>query len=404
MEQETIQITLPSSKSLSNRWLVLDYMSRTGIKIKNISSSNDTQQLGRLLHQLKGGRRHNFDCRDAGTVARFMMALLSITPGVNTLTGSEQLCQRPMGQLIEALREAGCSITCTGEEGYLPVKIEGSVPVSKRIKIDCSVSSQYASALLLAAATMPQGGMVELVGAPVSEPYIDMTLKVMEQAKVQCVLKGNPPTYYVEHTIPQCDVVSIEKDWSSASFFFEAVSLLQGVSVRLPGLQRESLQGDQALRDIYSEIGLTVNQAEQSVELRREGELAGSLEYDFTNTPDLLPAVAVTCAALGIEGRFTGVKNLRFKESNRLESIAEGLEKLGRSVIVDENMMTIHAGKPFTRESLEGVGIIDSHDDHRIAMAFGVLKVINPSIEVTNPDCVSKSFPDFWKMLDRLLA
>lgn len=404
MEQETIQITLPSSKSLSNRWLVLDYMSRTGIKIKNISSSNDTQQLGRLLHQLKGGRRHNFDCRDAGTVARFMMALLSITPGVNTLTGSEQLCQRPMGQLIEALREAGCSITCTGEEGYLPVKIEGSVPVSKRIKIDCSVSSQYASALLLAAATMPQGGMVELVGAPVSEPYIDMTLKVMEQAKVQCVLKGNPPTYYVEHTIPQCDVVSIEKDWSSASFFFEAVSLLQGVSVRLPGLQRESLQGDQALRDIYSEIGLTVNQAEQSVELRREGELAGSLEYDFTNTPDLLPAVAVTCAALGIEGRFTGVKNLRFKESNRLESIAEGLEKLGRSVIVDENMMTIPAGKPFTRESLEGVGIIDSHDDHRIAMAFGVLKVINPSIEVTNPDCVCKSFPDFWKMLDRLLA
>lgn len=404
MEQETIQITLPSSKSLSNRWLVLDYMSRTGIKIKNISSSNDTQQLGRLLHQLKGGRRHNFDCRDAGTVARFMMALLSITPGVNTLTGSEQLCQRPMGQLIEALREAGCSITCTGEEGYLPVKIEGSVPVSKRIKIDCSVSSQYASALLLAAATMPQGGMVELVGAPVSEPYIDMTLKVMEQAKVQCVLKGNPPTYYVEHTIPQCDVVSIEKDWSSASFFFEAVSLLQGVSVRLPGLQRESLQGDQALRDIYSEIGLTVNQAEQSVELHREGELAGSLEYDFTNTPDLLPAVAVTCAALGIEGRFTGVKNLRFKESNRLESIAEGLEKLGRSVIVDENMMTIPAGKPFTRESLEGVGIIDSHDDHRIAMAFGVLKVINPSIEVTNPDCVSKSFPDFWKMLDRLLA
>lgn len=404
MEQETIQITLPSSKSLSNRWLVLDYMSRTGIKIKNISSSNDTQQLGRLLHQLKGGRRHNFDCRDAGTVARFMMALLSITPGVNMLTGSEQLCQRPMGQLIEALREAGCSITCTGEEGYLPVKIEGSVPVSKRIKIDCSVSSQYASALLLAAATMPQGGMVELVGAPVSEPYIDMTLKVMEQAKVQCVLKGNPPTYYVEHTIPQCDVVSIEKDWSSASFFFEAVSLLQGVSVRLPGLQRESLQGDQALRDIYSEIGLTVNQAEQSVELRREGEFAGSLEYDFTNTPDLLPAVAVTCAALGIEGRFTGVKNLRFKESNRLESIAEGLEKLGRSVIVDENMMTIPAGKPFTRESLEGVGIIDSHDDHRIAMAFGVLKVINPSIEVTNPDCVSKSFPDFWKMLDRLLA
>lgn len=404
MEQETIQITLPSSKSLSNRWLVLDYMSRTGIKIKNISSSNDTQQLGRLLHQLKGGRRHNFDCRDAATVARFMMALLSITPGTNTLTGSEQLCKRPMGQLIDALREAGCSIKCTGEEGFLPVKIEGIIPTAKRIKIDCSISSQYASALLLAAATMPQGGMVELMGAPASEPYIDMTIKVMEQAKVQCVLKGNPPTYYVEHTIPQCDVVSIEKDWSSASYFFEAVSFLPDIPVRLPGLQRESLQGDQVLRNIYSKLGLSVNQAEQSMEIRRDKAMATSFDFDFTNNPDLMPAVAVTCAALGIEGHFTGVQNLCYKESNRLESIAEGLAKLGRQVEVSEGTMTIPAGEPFTRESLEGVGTIDSHDDHRIAMAFGALKVLNPSLEVSNPDCVGKSFPDFWKMLDRLLA
>ncbi|MCR5065409.1 MAG: 3-phosphoshikimate 1-carboxyvinyltransferase [Bacteroidales bacterium] len=402
MEQETIQITLPSSKSLSNRWLILDYMSRTGIKIKNLSSSNDTQQLGRLLHQLKGGRRHNFDCKDAGTVARFMMALLAITPGSHILTGAEQLLKRPMGQLIDALREAGCSIKCTGEEGYLPVKIEGVVPSAPRIKIDCSISSQYASALLLAAATMPQGGMVELVSAPASEPYIDMTLKVMEQAKVQCVLKGNPPTYNVSHTIPQCDVVSIEKDWSSASYFFEAISLMPGIPVRLPGLQRESLQGDQVLRDIYATLGLSVNQAEQSVEIRRDKEMATSFEFDFTNTPDLVPAVAVTCAALGIEGHLTGVQNLRYKESNRLESLEEGLAKLGRKIEVGESTMTIPADEPFTRESLDGVGVIDSHDDHRIAMAFGALKVLNPSIEVTNPECVSKSFPDFWKMLQRL--
>lgn len=402
MEQETIQITLPSSKSLSNRWLILDYMSRTGIKIKNLSSSNDTQQLGRLLHQLKGGRRHNFDCKDAGTVARFMMALLAITPGSHILTGAEQLLKRPMGQLIDALREAGCSIKCTGEEGYLPVKIEGVVPSAPRIKIDCSISSQYASALLLAAATMPQGGMVELVSAPASEPYIDMTLKVMEQAKVQCVLKGNPPTYNVSHTIPQCDVVSIEKDWSSASYFFEAISLMPGIPVRLPGLQRESLQGDQVLRDIYATLGLSVNQAEQSVEIRRDKEMVTSFEFDFTNTPDLVPAVAITCAALGIEGHLTGVQNLRYKESNRLESLEEGLAKLGRKIEVGESTMTIPAGEPFTRESLDGVGVIDSHDDHRIAMAFGALKVLNPSIEVTNPECVSKSFPDFWKMLQRL--
>ncbi len=403
MELETIQVTLPSSKSLSNRWLMLDYMSRTGIKIKNISTSNDTQQLGRLLHQLKASRRHNFDCRDAATVARFMLALLSITPGTHILTGSEQLCRRPMGQLIDALRNAGCSITCTNEDGFLPLKIEGAIPTAQRIVIDCSISSQFASALLLSAATMPQGGVVELVGTRASEPYIEMTLQVMEQAKVQWVLKGNPPAYNIEHSIPQCDVVSIEKDWSSASYFFEAAALLPDVPIRLPGLQRESLQGDRAVRDIFTKIGLTVNQGEQSIELKREKGFADSLEWDFVDTPDLVPTVAVTCAALGISAKLTGVANLRYKESNRLESIAEGLKKLGREVTVEDDVMLIPAGEPFTKESLAKADEIDSFDDHRIAMAFGVLRVINPDLKIKNPDVVSKSFPDFWKMLDRLI-
>ena len=399
---ETIQITLPSSKSLSNRWLMLDYMSRTGIKIKNISSSNDTQQLGRLLHQLKAGRRHNFDCRDAATVARFLLALLSITPGKHTLTGSPQLCSRPMGQLIDSLRSAGCIIECTGEEGYLPVKITGTVPTAQRIVIDCSLSSQFASALLIASATLPQGGVVELAGAPVSEPYIEMTLKVMEQAKVQWCLKGVPPAYFVEHSIPQCDVVSIEKDWSAASYFFEAAVLLPDVPIRLSGLTRDSLQGDKEVRDIFSQMGLTVSQGEQSVELKREKNLTDKLEWDFTNTPDLVPAVAVACAALGIEAHLSGVAALRYKESDRLASIAEELKKLGREVVIEDNILTIPSGEPFTSKMLKKVSVLDSHGDHRIAMSFGVLKLICPELTIQNPDVVSKSFPDFWKMLDRL--
>lgn len=404
MELETIQITLPSSKSLSNRWLMLDYMSRTGIKIKNLSSSNDTQQLSRLLHQLKGGRRHNFDCRDAATVARFMLALLSITPGSHTLTGSEQLCRRPMKQLIDSLRASGCSITCTKEEGFLPVKIEGVVPTAQRIVIDCSLSSQFASALLIASASLPQGGVVELTGAPVSEPYIDMTLNVMAQAKVNWCLKGVPPAYYVEHSIPQCDVISIEKDWSSASYFFEAISLLPGVPVRLPGLCRESLQGDRVVRDIYAQLGLTINQGEQSLELKREGDMAKHYEGDFRNCPDLVPAVAVTCASLGIEAKLTGVAALRYKESNRLESLRTELAKLGRNITVLDDELIIPAGDAFTKQSLASAPEIDSHDDHRIAMAFGALKALNSDLRISNPDVVSKSFPDFWKMMERLKA
>lgn len=404
MDLETIQITLPSSKSLSNRWLMLDYMSRTGIKIKNISSSNDSQQLARLLHQLKAGRRHNFDCRDAATVARFMLALLSITPGTHTLTGSEQLRKRPMGHLINALRQSGCSVTCTGEEGFLPVKIEGAIPSMQRIVIDCSLSSQFASALLLSSATLPQGGTVELQNVSVSEPYIQMTLKVMELAKVNWTLKGNPPAYFVEHCIPQCDVVSIEKDWTAASYFFEAASLLPDIPVRLPGLMRDSLQGDCVVHDLYAKMGLNVSQGDLSLEMLRDRDLARKFEWDFTATPDLLPAVAVTCAALGTEAHLTGLATQRHKESDRLKAIVEGLTLLGRTVDCDGSTLTIHSGKPFTKETLRVDTPVNSYDDHRIAMAFGVLKVINADFEVTNPDCVDKSFPDFWKMLERLIG
>lgn len=403
MDIETIQITLPSSKSLSNRWLMLDFMSRMGIKIKNISTSNDTQQLGRLLHQLRGGRRHNFDCRDAGTAARFMLALLSVTPGTHTLTGSEQLCTRPMGPLIDALRTAGCQITCTKNEGFLPVKIEGVMPTTQRIVINCDISSQFASAVLLSAVGLPQGAIIELTGEYVSEPYIQMTLKVMELAKVNFTLKGVPPAYYVEHSIPQCDVVAIEKDWSAASYMLEAASFLDNVPVRLPGLTRESLQGDVVARDIYTKLGMTVSQGELSLEMRHDKNLAKSFEWDFARTPDLVPAVAVTCAAHGIEARLTGVSTLKYKESNRQESIVEGLNLLGCKASCDGETILIPAGTPFTAESLKSAPVIDSHNDHRIAMAFGALKLICPSIEVSNPECVAKSFPDFWKMLERLM-
>ena len=401
---ETIQITLPSSKSLSNRWLMLDYMSRMGIKVKNASSSDDTQQLSRLLHQLKGGRRHNFDCHDAATVARFMLALLAVTPGTNTLTGSEQLCRRPMAPLIEALRAVGCQIQCTGEEGFLPVKIEGVSLASPRFVIDCSHSSQYASALLMAAAALPQGGVVELTGAPVSEPYIDMTLKVMTQAKLQWSYKGNPPAYYVEHLIPQCDVISIEKDWSAASYFYEAAALLPDMPIRMPGLMRDSLQGDSVVKDLFTRLGVDTLQGELSIELHHIIPAESELEYDFSHTPDLMPAVAVTCAALGIEARLNGLGALRYKESNRIASVADELRKLGREVVYDDTSMTISAGTPFTADTLPVGQPLSAHGDHRVAMAFGVLKVLNPALVIDTPEVVSKSFPDFWKMLDRLIG
>lgn len=395
---EPIQITLPSSKSLSNRWLVMDYLSRNGIKIKNLSTAEDTQILKRMLRQLKMGRRHNYDVHDSGTAARFLTALLAVTPGSHSLTGSERLCQRPMAPLIESLRSIGCNIKCTKNEGCLPLKIEGFVPFANRIVIDGSLSSQFASSLLLAASAMPHGLQVELTGNPVSEPYIDMTLAVFDQAGVPYVLKGNPPAYYVEHTIPNCDAVTIEKDWSAASYFYAITALKKDIRLHMAGLTFDSLQGDSVVTELFNKLGVKSEMVGMAIEIEQGEPVVDKFEYNFTDTPDLFPSVAVTCAALGLEARLTGLFHQRVKESDRLNAVATELKKMGCKLEVTEEGLMLHPSK------LNPTEPIPSYNDHRIAMAFSILKAQFPNLVIEDPDVVSKSFPTFWEMLERCIS
>lgn len=395
---EAIQITLPSSKSISNRWLVLDFMSQNGIRIKNLSSADDTQLFKRLLRQAKLGRRHTYDCRDAGTAARFLVALLAVTPGTHTVTGSPRLCQRPIGPLVDALRSVGCKIDYMENEGYLPLKIDGVVPTETRLKIDGTQSSQFVSALLLAAAAMPTGMAVEVVGNDASAPYIRMTLDALDQSGIEYVYKGNPPAYFVTHTLPQIEMYSIEKDWSAASYFYN-VTLLSDkpLNLHMSGLAYPSMQGDSAVYDIYAQLGIRSRTVGQAIEIDRDGDAVDYFEYDFFYAPDLFPSVAVACAAKGIETKLTGLTNLRIKESDRIEAVSTELRKLGVNVELIDDTMLIH---PSTMEYKEP---IDSHNDHRIAMAFSTLKPLFPNLEILNPEVVSKSFPNFYEMLGRTL-
>lgn|SRR5574344_1771334 len=395
---ETIQITLPSSKSLSNRWLALDYLSSSGIKIKNLSAAEDTQLFKRLLRQFKMGRRHTFDCRDAGTAARFLTALFAVTPGTNVIIGTERLCQRPMKPLIDALRSIGCQIKCLEKEGFLPLQINGLVPTATRVAIDCSQSSQFASALLLAAAAMPRGLAVELTDMPVSEHYLTMTLEVFNHAGVKWALKGNPPAYYVEHSIPKCDAVAIEKDWSAASFFYTVAALDPGRRIHMSGLCFPSQQGDSVAKDIFEQLGVISDQTGLAIQIERTQTPVSKLDCDFTNTPDLFPAVAVACAGLGIEARLTGLSHLRLKESDRVNAVATELRKMKCLLEVTESELHIYPSQ------LEPTQPVATYDDHRIAMAFASLKVRYPNIEILDPEVVSKSFPAFWEMLERAIA
>lgn len=393
-----IQITLPASKSISNRWLVMDYLSANGIKIKNLSSADDTQLLKRLLRQLKMNRRHNYDCHDAGTAARFLTALLAFTPGTHTIVGTPRLCQRPMAPLIEALRSIGCHITCTGKEGFLPLKIEGTIPTADRIIVDGTLSSQFVSALLQASILLPQGLKVEVTGISTSEPYIEMTLNVMEMANINWDLKGTPPAFQLDHSLPRADIVTIEKDWSAASYFYTTTAIKPSLHLRMVGLYKESLQGDSVVKDIYSHFGVVSQQTDITNDVTNNGEYDKVFAWDFTNTPDLFPAVAVTCAELGIDAHLKGIDNLRIKESDRVKMVAEELKKMNCKVeITDHEVHILPSQLTITQP-------VDPHGDHRIAMAFAALKVKYPEVEVLTPDVVSKSFPTFWEMLDRAVV
>lgn len=411
MKTNDIHITLPASKSLSNRWLVLNYLTGSHFVLHNLSDSDDTVLLQTLLNQLRRGSTKEFHCGNAGTVARFLMAVLAITEGEWTLTGTPRLCQRPMAPLIEALRRMGCPIDCLGEEGYLPVRIKGYMPQHKMTEIDPSDSSQYVSAMLLIGPLLPQGLTLTLTDRASSRPYIDMTCKVLNQAGIETSVSANRRVYRVGtlaqekptgKRIPSS--IHIERDWSSASFFYSAAALVPHRRLRLQGLSLTgSCQGDRVVDELFSHLGVVSREVRspyrtgtRSVTIEGTGEHENLFEYNFIDCPDLLPAVLVTCAALGMRARLKGVKNLRLKESDRIQVLKEELEKMGATITVTANDVRLSASK------LTPTGPVDAHEDHRIAMAFGVLELRYPGITVTGKECVSKSFPDFWQQLEAL--
>ena len=407
MNTNDIHIELPASKSLSNRWLILNYLYNSSFVLRNLSTANDTQLMQALLNQLRHGSSNLFYCNNAGTVARFLIAVLAITPGQWVLTGDERLKQRPMGPLIDSLRSMGCKIECTGEEGFLPVNITGYIPQYKMTEIDPSTSSQFVSAMLLIGTQLPNGLTLTLTDRAASRPYIDMTCAVLNQAGIETSVSRNKRVYRVNH-FPQekCTknlVVNIERDWSSASYIYAAAALLPGIRLRMAGLTLTSSQGDRVLAQLFEKLGVKTREVrspyranQRSVTIEGTGMHESLFEYNFIDCPDLLPAVLVCCAALGVKARLRGIKNLRLKESDRLEALKEELGKMGATM----NMTATEAR--LVPSTLHPTEPVKTHGDHRIAMAFGVLTLIYPDLVIEDPDQVSKSFPDFWQQLKTL--
>ena len=406
MNTNDIRINLPASKSMSNRWLMINHLTGSPFRIGKLSTSNDTKLLRQLLTQLENHTSDVYYCDNAGSVARFMMPLLAITSGHHVLTGDERLCERPMAPLIDALRQMGIRVECTRREGFLPVQIQGGVPNRRTIQVDPLLSSQFVSALLLVAPRMPEGISLTMTQRPTSRPYIEMTCDVLRQAGIEVRRSSNGRTYYVQHLDGKLKPVNvtIERDWSSASYFYTMALLRPDLRIRLLGLQFDSCQGDSATDRFFQQLGVVSTEvrspyrsAGRSITLQGGGEKARVVQFNCLDCPDLVPTFAVAAAAAGQRAVLKGVSSIALKESDRREAITNELRRMGVTVNASDEELHI---LPSTLKPRE---MVRTYGDHRIAMAFAPLKLIYPDLEIENPDVVGKSFPEFWDEFDKVI-
>jgi 3-phosphoshikimate 1-carboxyvinyltransferase len=338
------------------------------------------------------------DIHHAGTAMRFLTAYFASQPGKEVvLTGSERMQERPIKVLVEALRALGADIKYVKNEGYPPLKIGGKKLEQSKVSLPANISSQYISALLLIAPSLPNGLELELVGKITSVPYIKMTLGLLEQIGIKTTFEDNTIVVLPKTSVEDITLV-VESDWSSASYFYSIVALCDvGTTIGLSSYKQNSLQGDSVLSKIYADFGVETNFHGNQITLSKiSNKHSETVNYDLANAPDIAQTIAVTCLGLGMGCHLTGLHTLPIKETDRLAALQTELSKFGAQVAIDSESLTLQP----TNSLKTGVAI-DTYNDHRMAMAFGPL-ALRTDLIVNDAGVVSKSYPDFWRDLETL--
>ena len=381
-------LTLSGSKSESNRLLILQKL-LTNVKISNLSNSDDTIVLQKALVS----EADTIDIGHAGTAMRFLTAYLAIQEGkTSILSGSKRMQERPISPLVNALTHLGASIKYLNIEGYPPLQIVGKKLSKKEVYISGSISSQYISSLLLISTAFNDGLKINLTGKITSIPYIKMTLSLLDT--LGFVTSFNKKVILIKKPKVNKPIrVSVEPDWSSASYFYSLAALQPNTKIVLQGFKKNSIQGDCVLSDIYKLFGVKTKFDTSGITIFSDKEVNkdSKISLNLVNTPDLAQTIAVTCLGLKKPCLLTGLHTLKIKETDRLLALKTELEKLGASVIVTDDSLQL-----FSVESLNKNILINTYHDHRMAMAFTPLSVLVP-IVIENPKVVSKSYPNFWK-------
>lgn len=427
-------IVLPSSKSISNRALAIGALAGSIASITNLSDCDDTEVMQRWLTE----RPSTVDVGAAGTSMRFSTALLAVGQGEHVITGSERMKNRPIKILVDALRRLGADISYVEKEGYPPLRIVGKGGLSYgSVSLPGNVSSQYISALMMIGPYLKDGLILTLTDKVISRPYIEMTMSLMRQfgAKVYWDCSSDESNGTVDEPCHSNGTVdeslesnsaddkstesnviivesgryavksyNVESDWSAASYWYEMVALSSEGDARvlLPGLYEDSLQGDSKGREVFSLLGVKTEYTKDGVLLSKKTREVDTLEYDFVKMPDLAQTFVVTCCMMGVPFHFTGLESLKIKETDRIVALKNEMAKLGFDLEDrnDSELLWDGRRRALTAEEYDSVAI-DTYEDHRMAMAFAPVALVNGSIRINNPHVVSKSYPRYW---DNLLA
>lgn len=385
-------VPLPPSKSIANRLLIMAALAEVPPPAQSPREPEDIVVLRRLL----AANEQSYDVGMAGTAARFFTAFACLRPGFRNITGAPRMLLRPIGPLVDGLRQLGAEINYLGQEGFLPIAIKGGNLPGGEVKLPGDVSSQFITALLLIGPYLEKGLQLRISGELRSAPYVEMTLALMRRAGAEVVedkasIQVAPGRYT---QVP----VSIERDWSAAGYFFALVALCRGGEIRLPGLSAKSIQGDAVAMQVFARLGVHCKDAGDGLVLTHNPDTAvpEMLHLNARDTPDLVQTYACVCTGLRIPVSFEGVSSLRIKETDRIGALKAELGKLGVQVHAGQDTLELTAfGAPRDLS-------IETYNDHRMAMAFAPLAAVYPGLRIAQPEVVSKSFPGFWDALNGL--
>jgi 3-phosphoshikimate 1-carboxyvinyltransferase len=387
------EISITGSKSESNRWLILQKF-YPQITLDNLSSSEDTQVLIKALTNTHS----TIDIAGAGTAMRFLTAYFASTEGSNILlTGNSSLINRPIQPLVTALKDLGADIKYVNKNGYPPLKIKGKKLSGGSVKIPANISSQFISALILIAPQLENGLEIHMTQPPISKPYLLMSISILKKAGIQIITRDNSIKIFPNKEIKK-QLIKIESDWTSLSYYYAISALVQNSDIFFEGYFPKSIQGDSRLPEIFAPLGVQTHFENKGIRIKkiRNIILPKHIKIDLTGQPDLAQTLAVVYTGLGINSDITGLKTLKIKETDRLQALKNELIKIGANVRITNNSIHIKAPSHYHKKV-----VIDTYNDHRMAMAFAPLSIKVP-LTINNSNVVIKSYPEFWEHWKKL--